>query len=71
MEGKTKQEIKEMMLDRFSQYVDDFLDHTDIRTTEGSEYEEKFTSMMRLIENEIFQLSAGEVPKGKNLKKNS
>lgn len=71
MEGKTKQEIKEIMLDRFSHYVDNFLDSTDVQTTPGSEYEEKFTSMMRIIENEIFQLSVGEVPKGKNLKKNS
>jgi hypothetical protein len=44
--------------------VDDFQDHTDIRTTEGSEYEVKFISIMRLIEKEIFQLSVGEVPKG-------
>lgn len=71
MVSNTKEEIKELMLDRFSHHIDKFLDSTDIRITEGSEYEEKFTSMMRLMENEILQLSAGVVPKGKNLKKNS
>lgn len=71
MDLKTKEEIKEMMIDRFSHYIDRFLDSTDIRTTDGSEYEEKFTATMRLMEDEIFQLSAGAVPKGKNLKKNS
>lgn len=71
MTVKTKEEIKEMMVDRFSHYMDKFLDSTDIRTTNGSQYEEKFTSMMRLVEDEIFQLSVGAVPKGKNLKKNS
>lgn len=68
---KTKEEIKEMMVDRFSHYIDKFLDSTDIRTTNGSVYEEKFTSIMRLMEEEILQLSVGDIPKGKNLKKNS
>lgn len=70
MIAKTKEEIKEMMVDRFSHYIDKFLDSTDIRTTSGSVYEETFTSIMRLMEEEIFQLSVGGIPKGKNLKKN-
>ena len=37
----------------------------------GFDYEEKFIAVMRMAEQEIFQLSLGTVPKSKNLKKNS
>jgi hypothetical protein len=33
------------------------------------DYEEKFTAIMRMAEQEIFHVSYGPVPKGKNLKK--
>lgn len=66
-----KEEKKELMLDRMSFYLDKFLDATEGKEMKGMDYEEKFIAIMRMAEQELFQLSCGPAPKGKNLKKNS
>jgi len=37
----------------------------------GYEYESSFVKMMQEVEHEVFQISVGEVPKNKNIKKKS
>lgn len=71
MNPLSKEEKKELMLDRMSFYLDKFLDSTEGKELKGMDYEEKFIAIMRMAEQEIFQLSYGPIPKGKNLKKNS
>ena len=41
------------------------------RMQSGYDYEATYAAMMEKVEQEILQLSVGEVPKDKNLKKNS
>lgn len=71
MDPLSKEEKKELMLDRMSIYLDKFLNSTEGKEFRGMDYEEKFLSMMRMAEQELLQLSLGSAPKGKNLKKNS
>ncbi|HVB02342.1 MAG TPA: hypothetical protein VNE41_01360 [Chitinophagaceae bacterium] len=67
----SKQENKELMLDRMSYYLDKFLESSENKEIKRFDYEEKFIAVMRMAEQEIFQLSLGTAPKSKNLKKNS
>ena len=40
------------------------------RMESGYDYESTYADMMQKVEREVLQLSVGEVPKDKNLKKN-
>lgn len=40
------------------------------RMESGYDYESTYAEMMQKVEQEILQLSVGEVPKDKNIKKN-
>ena len=40
------------------------------RMESGYDYESTYADMMQKVEKEVLQLSVGEVPKDKNIKKN-
>lgn len=42
-----------------------------VRMESGYHYESTYAEMMQKVEQEIFQLSVGKMPKGVNAKKNS
>lgn len=40
------------------------------RNESGYDYEKTFVEMMRKVQQEVFQISVGKLPKSKNTKKN-
>lgn len=54
----------------FSNYFEEWLSNP-TRMDNGYQYESTYAEMMSKVEQEVLQLSVGDVPKSKNSKKNS
>lgn len=61
---------KEQALKIFEKYFEQW-ENNPIRMENGYNYESTYAEMMQKVEEEILQVSVGEVPKGINSKKNS
>lgn len=54
----------------FDKYYSEW-ENNNNRMENGYSYESTFIEMMRKVESEVFQVSTGHIPKGKNGKKKS
>lgn len=62
-------EFKERATKIFEKHLEEW-ESDPARMENGYQYESSYAAMMEKVEQEIFQLSVGTVPKGKNSKKN-
>lgn len=63
---KTIEQATEFFQKRYSEWLKNQQNQNN-----GYEYENSFVKMMQEVEQEVFQLSVGKVPKNKNIKKKS
>ena len=61
---------KEKALQVFESYYSQWENGPE-RMSNGYDYERTYVEMMQKVQQEVFQSSIGEVPKNKNIKKNS
>ena len=67
-EKKITMETKEKALKIFEKYYKQW-ESNSLRMDSGYQYESTFAEMIQKVEQEVFQLSVGKVPKSKNVKK--